>query len=260
MCVEERSSQSVLPIGPAPEAKEAWDELAFRFKEMCEPFRPKNRVIFFSRHGESEYNVDDRIGGNPHLTMRGHKYAMTLGKWMEGQQLENVQLWTSGLIRTHETAHFVPCQKHKIWPQLNELESGIFDGLTYSEVKTNHPEDYERRSNDKWGYRYPKGESYLDCCHRVLPVIQAIFQETEPLLVVSHQAILRCVFGLLLGVGPDRIPFIKVPQHAVTKATFDSEGNCNLETIYMPVFHFEAGMNEFSMVESGQQPISAPTR
>jgi len=35
-------------------------------------------TIFLSRHGESEYNVDHRIGGNPPLTTKGQGYAKDL--------------------------------------------------------------------------------------------------------------------------------------------------------------------------------------
>ena len=42
------------------------------------------RIIFFSRHGESEYNVQDRIGGNPDLTERGETFARAIGKHVNG--------------------------------------------------------------------------------------------------------------------------------------------------------------------------------
>ena len=39
----------------------------------------EGRTIYLSRHGESEYNVEDRLGGNPPLTSRGRQYAHALG-------------------------------------------------------------------------------------------------------------------------------------------------------------------------------------
>lgn len=44
--------------------------------------RREGRTIFLSRHGESEYNVDARIGGNPPLTPKGQRYAKALGTYM----------------------------------------------------------------------------------------------------------------------------------------------------------------------------------
>ena len=37
-----------------------------------------NYPIYFSRHGQSEYNLDDRLGGNPGLTAKGQRDAMAL--------------------------------------------------------------------------------------------------------------------------------------------------------------------------------------
>lgn len=40
---------------------------------------PEGRTIYLSRHGESEYNLEDRIGGDSNLTLRGQTYAKSLG-------------------------------------------------------------------------------------------------------------------------------------------------------------------------------------
>ena len=38
------------------------------------------RAIFLTRHGESEYNVSGKIGGDSNLSQRGRKYAAALPK------------------------------------------------------------------------------------------------------------------------------------------------------------------------------------
>lgn len=43
---------------------------------------PEGRTIYLSRHGESEYNLEDRIGGDSNLTPRGQQYARALGLYM----------------------------------------------------------------------------------------------------------------------------------------------------------------------------------
>ena len=40
------------------------------------------QVIYLSRHGQSEYNVLGKIGGNPPLSEFGDTYAERLGKWV----------------------------------------------------------------------------------------------------------------------------------------------------------------------------------
>ena len=44
---------------------------------------PEGRTIYLSRHGESEFNLDDRIGGDSNLTPRGQQYAKSLGLFMK---------------------------------------------------------------------------------------------------------------------------------------------------------------------------------
>jgi hypothetical protein len=44
--------------------------------------RREGRTIFLSRHGESEYNLTARIGGNPPLTSKGQRYAKALGTYI----------------------------------------------------------------------------------------------------------------------------------------------------------------------------------
>ena len=43
--------------------------------------RYHGKSIFFSRHGESEYNVENKVGGDSPLSERGAMYAMALGRY-----------------------------------------------------------------------------------------------------------------------------------------------------------------------------------
>lgn len=40
------------------------------------------------------------------------------------------------------------------WKQLDELNSGVCDGLTYEEIEERYPEEYAGRDSDKFNYRY----------------------------------------------------------------------------------------------------------
>ena len=77
---------------------------------------------------------------------------------------------------------------------LDEIDAGLFDGLTYAEIAERAPEEYAARSRAKFTYRYPRGESYQDIVHRLEPVIVELMRTKEPILIVSHQATLRCLY------------------------------------------------------------------
>ena len=75
-----------------------------------------NRNIYLSRHGESEFNLDDRIGGDPNLSQQGLKYAMILPKVMDQlmkdqEERENLTILTSTLKRTVQTAQYIDINK-----------------------------------------------------------------------------------------------------------------------------------------------------
>lgn len=82
--------------------------------------------------------------------------------------------------------------------ELNEINAGICEGLTYEEIQEKFPSEFAWRDQDKLKYRYPHGESYIDLLQRVEDVVQALLTTTET-LVVSHQAVLRCIMAYFTG-------------------------------------------------------------
>ncbi len=84
----------------------------------------------------------------------------------------------------------------------------------------------------------------MDCCERLLPVLSTLESEHN-VLVVAHQAVLRCVFAFLLHTPLDALPYVKIPQHALMQVTFDGGENV-VDFIRMPIEHAEhTSANEF---------------
>jgi len=59
------------------------------------------RAIWLTRHGESEYNVQERIGGDSPLTHMGDEYAHALGDWVQNYDSGSLRifLWVAALPR-----------------------------------------------------------------------------------------------------------------------------------------------------------------
>ena len=64
-----------------------------------------------------------------------------------------VSVWTSTLKRTIQTAEHLPFPKLR-WKLLDEIQAGIFDGMTYEEIAAKMPEEFEERRNNKLTYRW----------------------------------------------------------------------------------------------------------
>jgi broad specificity phosphatase PhoE/predicted kinase len=178
------------------------------------------RQIWLTRHGQAENNVVGRIGGNTHLSEYGTAYAENLKRFYDERiaPAGNIEVWTSTLVRTHETAAILGRQTLQ-WRALNEIEAGSCDSLTYLEIKERYPEEWRARSRDKLAYRYPQGESYMDVIQRVEPVVLELERQKRPVLVISHQAVLRAIYGYLMGREPEQIPHLSVPLHTVLELT-----------------------------------------
>merc|ERR1719217_997372 len=81
------------------------------------------RVFYLSRHGQSEYNLSGKIGGDSGLTEAGREFARRLAVFAHntvGMSIETdpetgeekrtpcpARLWTSTLRRTKETAQYI---------------------------------------------------------------------------------------------------------------------------------------------------------
>lgn len=211
------------------------------------------RVFYLSRHGQSEYNLSGKIGGDSGLTEAGREFARRLAVFAQntvGMSIERdsesgeekrspcpARLWTSTLRRTKETAQYI---KHNLikfhkwdngdeveWIQfqprarrnLDELYAGVCDGLTYKEIEEKFPEEFARRQEDKLTYRYPRGESYMDITLRLEPVVLDIERTREPILIVGHQGIHRLLYAYFMGLPREKAPFVSIPLNTVIQLT-----------------------------------------
>ena len=69
--------------------------------------------------------------------------------------------------------------------------------MTYEEIRDKYPEEFAARDENKFHYRYPRGESYEDLVARLEPVIMEL-ERQENVIVVAHQAVLRCLLAYFL--------------------------------------------------------------
>ncbi|KAM8792369.1 6-phosphofructo-2-kinase/fructose-2,6-bisphosphatase-like [Eudromia elegans] len=148
---------------------------------------------------------------------RGDRYAAALAAFVRRQQIRELKVWTSQLRRAIETAEAlgVPYEQ---WKALNEIDAGVCEEMTYEEIQARFPQEFALRDQDKYRYRYPKGESYEDLVQRLEPVIMEL-ERQENVLVICHQAVMRCLLAYFLDKSAEELPYLKCPLHTVVKLT-----------------------------------------
>lgn len=197
-------------------------------EQPCEssPFYPAIREIvvsmwieslYLARHGQTEFNVQGRIGGDPPLTARGRAQADALARHMAGKRLDWV--FTSTRMRSHETAAPV-LENHRdahvmALREFDEIWAGDCENMLYSEIREKMPEVTAQRNANKYSYVYPNGESYAILQERVRRGLRrALFLAgNAPFLILGHQAINRVLLSLFLRQRTEDVPYIHIPQN-----------------------------------------------
>lgn len=193
------------------------------------------RPILLTRHGQSEFNQMGRIGGDSALTSHGRAYADRLSSWLQTElaSADEPQVWTSTLRRTRETASGLPWDTKPL-RYLDEIDAGVCDGFTYAEIENRWPDDFAARKIDKLRYRYPRGESYQDVIHRLDPVIIELERQRHPVVVVAHQAVLRCLYGYLTDQPREHVPHLAMPLHTVIRLRPSTYGKDEERVVLAP--------------------------
>lgn len=239
------------------------------------------RKYYLSRHGQSEYNLVGKIGGDSGLSKNGEEYARRLGKFAkeviatkttideEGNEIKEpfpTRLWTSTLRRTKETGQYIEQEeiehtwdngdRHN-WVQfrpnrlrnLDELYAGTCDGMTYKEIENVFPDEFAARQSDKLKYRYPRGESYMDVTLRLEPLAHRMESSRESLLMIAHQGVLRILYAYFMGMSRADAPFVSIPLNHVIVLSPHAYG-CSEERICL--------MPKHEMVNDGQdEPVTS---
>jgi len=194
------------------------------------------RPIWLTRHGQSEDNECERLGGDSNLTPLGDQYAQALSAWIMhrlkkggaewtiGRSAEGdasghkLTVWTSTLVRAISTSQYIPKRKLHL-RVLDEIDAGTCTGMTYDEIAEKMPEEFAARAADKLRYRYPQGESYEDVIQRLEPIIFELERQRDPVLVIAHNAVIRCLYGYFADKEPEECPHIDIPLHTVIELT-----------------------------------------
>ena len=151
------------------------------------------REIVLLRHGKPEIPEKTCLGiTDVPLSEEGRTGVYRLRE--EGLLTGISRIITSPLARCRETAEIlsggiIPVTVEE---DLREISMGVWDGLTFSEIKERFPEEYAARGEDIADYEVPGGESFRACQKRVYQAWQRIRTACDGnLLVVCHAGVIR---------------------------------------------------------------------
>jgi alpha-ribazole phosphatase len=135
------------------------------------------------------------------LDEAGVEQAWALRRYLEPVVFHSVV--ASDLSRSLRTARIIAGKHARVesWAELREIDLGSWDGLSFSEIQSRFPEDFEARGRDLEHWRPPGGESFADLRGRVLPALRRVLDAARGnVLVVGHAGVNRVILCEALGI------------------------------------------------------------
>jgi broad specificity phosphatase PhoE len=173
--------------------------------------------LYLIRHGETTFNLEDRIGGDSGLTDKGWAQSQALAKYFKGKRIPLI--FTSRKKRTIQTAEPIRDgqQECSIIPlaEFNEIDSGICECMSYEEIRRTMPRVYDARKLDKYNYIYPKGEGYISMQERIdRGIKKALYlsDSSDNIMIIGHRAVNRMILSHFLFRRREDVPYIYIPQ------------------------------------------------
>lgn len=185
------------------------------------------RLLYFIRHGETDWNVERRLQGQRDTPLNdvGRGQAARNGRILaahfaeKGLDPADFDFVASPLSRAAETMRIVRAEMgldpaaYRTDPRLMEITFGSWEGMTMKELAAIDAEAAAARIADKWGFVPPGGESYAMVSERIARWLASL---DRPTVAASHGGVNRVLQGLVLGNIPTtEIPILDVPHDRV---------------------------------------------
>ncbi len=148
--------------------------------------------IYFARHGETVWNVENKICGmtDSPLTEKGRQQARELGQKVKESGVHIDEILYSPLSRAADTAKAVAAATGlpaRCEPRLREQCFGKYEGTPRDGAEF-------RISKTHFADRYDGGESMMQLAKRIYNLLDELRQdENKTYLLVAHNGIARVV-------------------------------------------------------------------
>ncbi|MBE5999456.1 MAG: histidine phosphatase family protein [Eubacteriales bacterium] len=175
--------------------------------------------VFFIRHGESSWNVADRICGatDVPLTEKGHEQAVLTGNRFIGLGYSADEILCSPLMRAKDTAMHIseitgiPV---RIEPRLIEQNFGIWEGTS---PRNSHAFFLAKQC---FINSFETGESMFRVAQRIYNLLDELKTDKKTCILVAHNGIVRFVKSYFSDMANDEFAACKIENCEIVKFDF----------------------------------------
>lgn len=186
-------------------------------------------IIYFSRHGETDWNVSQRVQGQMDIDINAHgrTQADRNGDMLKSLigTADGFDFVASPLRRTRETMERIRTRMgldpaaYRTDPLLMEVHFGDWQGHMIEEFEAagvGFPGLLQQRERDKWNFVPPgeQAESYMVLSKRIAQWLDGVHGKT---VCVTHGGCIRTLFYLIEGVSGQEAAHLPIPQDKLLK-------------------------------------------
>lgn len=191
-------------------------------------------TLILVRHGITAHTQEKRFSGglasqNPPLVDEGREQVRLTAEWLKPLAEKVSVVIGSPVQRTWQSAEIVAEVLGKelvAEPGFAEMEFGVWDGLTFTEVAQKYPGQLDHWLGS-YSWAPEGGESFEGVRERVLEGLERVLSEHggETVVVVSHVTPIKTLVARALGRGLSSLFHMELAPASVTVLSFYEDGD-----------------------------------
>ncbi|MCN9243562.1 bifunctional RNase H/acid phosphatase [Streptomyces sp. RY43-2] len=191
------------------------------------------------RHGETPLTPLKRFSGSggtdPALSEVGRHQAARVAEVLAARGTVQAVV-TSPLARCRETADIVAARLGldvAVADGLRETDFGVWEGLTFAEVRERYPDDMDAWLADPEAAPTGGGESFAAVARRVATTRDTLLASYagRTVLLVSHVTPIKTLVRLALGAPPEALFRMELSAASLTAVAYYADGNASLRLL-----------------------------
>ena len=180
--------------------------------------------LWLIRHGETAWNAEGRVQGSVDLPLSpgGVRQAERLAARLAGTRFDAA--FASDLARARQTGEIaLPGTDLRLDGRLRELDYGVFEGRTWSELGPDEAAMARHWHADRVGRRIPGGESYGDLMAR-FEALRGELPERGRVIAFAHGGTVRGALYTVLGPPRPGVWRFEVANTGITRLRYRADG------------------------------------
>jgi broad specificity phosphatase PhoE len=183
-------------------------------------------VLYYVRHGETNFNRQGRLQGRRDIPLNAHgrRQAAECGVLLrdlfarDHRQAQDLKYVSSPLKRARETMEILRAilglqmRDYEIDARLIEIAYGEWEGLTLQEIEMRNASVLSARERDKWDFAPPGGESYRELADRIGSWYNSLTADT---VVAAHGGGVRALMAISNIVSEEQATHAQIAQGVV---------------------------------------------